>query len=68
MYLYQLELQVFVDKKIEYLCINRMKDLYLRFPMRYQTLRENQTRRRYVVAKGDNNARHQFPRRPVRTI
>jgi hypothetical protein len=34
--------------------------------MRYQQLREKQTRGRYVFAKRDKNARHQFPRRPVR--
>ena len=28
-----------------------MKDLYLSFPMRYQQLREKQTRGRFVVAK-----------------
>jgi hypothetical protein len=39
------------NKKIEYLCHNHMKDLYLRFLMRYQTLCEKQTHRRYAVAK-----------------
>jgi hypothetical protein len=28
-----------------------MKDLYISFPMRYQQLREKQTRRRYTLAK-----------------
>jgi hypothetical protein len=42
-----------------------MKDLYLSFAMKYQQLREKQTRRCYVVSKREENARHQFPRRPV---
>ena len=42
-----------------------MKDLYLSFLIIYKKLRKNTTRRRYEVAKRENNARHQFPRRPV---
>jgi hypothetical protein len=33
--------------------------------MRYQKSREKPTIRCYAVAKRENNARHQFPRRPV---
>jgi hypothetical protein len=64
--LYQLELQVSVDIKIfEYFCNDKMKDLYLSLPMRYQQRCENKTRRRYAGANRETNARHQFPRRPV---
>jgi hypothetical protein len=44
-----------------------MKNLYHSFSMKYQKKqsREKPTRRRYAVAKLENNARHQFSRRPV---
>jgi hypothetical protein len=50
---------------MEYYCYNQMKEPNLSFLMRYQQLREKQTRGRYVIAKREKNARHQFPRRPV---
>jgi hypothetical protein len=45
-----------------------MKYLYLSFLMRYEQSRENPTHRRYAVAKRENNARYQFPHRPVKRM